>query len=281
MKNAAKIFFALTIFFISFALPRFNLEFDVPTVLTSISLLFAILIGFFIAAATSNYLNLQSAISKEDSCLISIYELVKIIVPSASKKISKSIDNYMIAALDYDLLDYAANTVSEFKALTNEIDNICITDKTNHVLIQNLQIAKGDLVSYRMASILATQKIVSQKHWIILIALSTLIAIMLLSLRNGGFLGSLLIGMTIFAIYETLLLLYEIDSNSFLADKIGYDIEPQSVFRAIGAISYYPECALKIIDKKKLGSKYRVGVYTNYPASFEKKIRLIDNSKNN
>jgi len=202
-------------------------------------------------------------------------------MPSASKKISKSIDNYMIAALDYDLLDYAANTFSEFKALTNEIDKICISDKTNHVLIQNLQIAKGDLISYRMAGILATQKIVSQKHWTILIALSALIAIMLLSLRNDGILGSFLIGMTIFAIYETLLLLHEIDSNSFLADKIGYDIEPQSVFRAIGATSYYPESALKIIDKKKLGNKYRVGIYTNYPASYEKKIKLINNSKNN
>jgi hypothetical protein len=280
-SNLIKIPLTVLIFQISFVFPIFNLAIDVPTVLTSISLLFAILIGFFIAAATSNYLNLQSAISKEDSTLITVYELVKIIQPSSAKRIARLIDNYMIAALDYDLLDYAANTSDVFRALTKAIDDICIADKTKHVLVQNLQDAKGELVAYRMESMLATQCIVTKKHWIILSALSLLMAVMLLSLRNGSFWTSFLIGMTIFAIYQTLSLLYEIDSNSFLADKIGYDSEPQSVFRAIGMPGYYPENALRLINKDRIGKKYRVGVYLDYPASFEKNIKLVDNTKNN
>ncbi|MFH0891661.1 MAG: hypothetical protein V1867_02675 [Candidatus Falkowbacteria bacterium] len=278
MKKTIKLIFFLLILAAAVIFPSYEFNFDVSTVLTSISLLFTILIGFFMAAATSNYLGLQATISKEDSCLIYIYGLIKIIRPTSAEAAAQAVDGYMITALDYELLEYAAYTNKEFEALVKVIDDVCVSN-AGHVLIQNLQSAKGELLTYRMESVLATQRIVSKKHWFILSILSVIISILLLSVRDGEVLSSLLIGMVIIAIYQTLALLYEIDSNIFLADKIGYGDEPQTVFRAIGKPEYYPEKALKFVDKKKLGDKYRVGVYLNYPASFEKTINLVEGSK--
>jgi len=237
-------------------------------------LLFSILLGFFIAAATSNYLKLQTNISQEDSCLIYIFGLVKIIQPQAEEKIAKAIDEYMIAALDYEYLEYITYTSTEFNALLSVIDDVCTTAGANQPLIQNLQGAKEKLLSYRMEDLLASQKVVTKNHWLILGTLSAIISVMLLSLRTEEIFSSVLIGIIVITICQILLLLRDIDANIFLADKIGYGAEPQSVFRAIGKDDYYPEIALKFIGKKNLSKKYRVGEYINYPASFEKTIKL-------
>jgi len=47
----------------AFLVPRFDL-FDTSNLLSMVSFLFTIVIGFFIASATSNYLSLQSLITQ-------------------------------------------------------------------------------------------------------------------------------------------------------------------------------------------------------------------------
>lgn len=71
-RKIFKFLICLLLLLIAFNIPLFKLNFDVASILTVISFLFAILVGFFIAAATSNYLQLQSLIAEEDASLIII-----------------------------------------------------------------------------------------------------------------------------------------------------------------------------------------------------------------
>lgn len=274
-KKSFSIIFQIILLLLAITLPIFNFNFDISNMLTVVALLFAILIGFFIAAATSNYLRLQTLISNEDASLMSIFDLVKILQPTAVKKITDLIDKYMIAALDYDLLDYFVATSAEFDNLLKAINKIEPSDRRKEALLQNLQSIKSNIVSIRQEALVLIKKAVTARHWFILISLASIISVILLGLRDGNILVSFLVGLTLVALYQTLNLLYKIDSNAFLANQLAYEV-PQKVFLAIGRTKYYPENAMNKKLKKSLKNEtYRVGFYKNFSKSMEKKIEII------
>lgn len=90
-----------------FVIPLYNFGFDISTMLTIISLLIAILIGFFFSVATQNHFSLQSLIISENATLVSLYNLIKLINPKKAAAVADSIDAYMISSLDYDSLQHA------------------------------------------------------------------------------------------------------------------------------------------------------------------------------
>lgn len=273
-KNIFLLFNLVILLFVIF-FPSFTFDFDISTILTVVTLLFTILVGFFIAAATSNYLRLQTIISNEDANLISIYDLVKILQPSAKKKVGNLIDEYMISALDYDLLNYIDPTSKETQKLFRAIDKIIPSSEQNLSLIQNLQTIKSTIVSLRQEAEILVKRIVTKRHWFILITLTIIISVILLSLRSGSIANSLLMSLIIITLYQTLRLLHQIDSNEFLADQLAY-ITPQKVFLAIEKHKYFPETALdEKIKKTLVNETYRVGVYKNFPETMEKKIKIV------
>lgn len=257
-----------------FVLPSFHFDFDISTTLTIISLLFTILIGFFIGASTTDYLRLQSLISELNADLIEIFDFGKIIQPSFAKKLANAIDQYMIAILDFPFLNWVPHTQKQFEEIAKTIDEMNYTDEKGLSLFPYLLVAKSDLNKKNQEIFLSTEKIVSVKHWFILIALAILIGIMLLSLRNGQWLFSLISAIILFVVYQALTLLNDIDSNVFLANKLSYQ-NPQEVFLAIGKLKYFPQGAVADKKLKQLQEDYRIGIYKNYPKSFEKEIKIV------
>jgi len=259
-----------------FLLPVFDPGFDVGTILTIISLLFAILAGFFIATATSNYLRLQTLISDEDSNLISIYRYVKIIDPRMASAVSDAIDKYVIAGLDYDLLLFATPTRKLLEDIVNVVEKVKPSDERGLALLQNLHSEKSELFTTNQEMALTAKKIVSPRHWLILIILAVLIAGMLLSLRNGSYMSSVVVSLSMVAVFETLLLIRAVDSNSFLAYQLAYE-NVQHIFVSIDKLPYYPASAFKEYRglAEAIEKPYRVG----YPKSTEnvadKEIRVV------
>ena len=280
IKAFAPFLFQIAIFAMALFLPFFSLQFDANTILTSVALLFTILIGFFIAAATSNYLRLQSLISSEDAQLITIFEIVTAVQPSAQKEIAELIDKYMIAILDFDLLGYTSSTMKEFNALSTAISKVQPSSDLGMALMQNLYNARSSLTSIRQESLVSFKKTVSMYHWFILISLAIVIAFILIGLRED-LVSSCIIGLSLIALYQALNLLYKIDSCTFLAIRLGYE-NPQEVFLAIGRPKYYPEHAIsrkkikKVLENETI---YRVGFYEDFPKTYNKKIRTFNKIK--
>ncbi|MFH1621443.1 MAG: hypothetical protein ABIB04_05180 [Patescibacteria group bacterium] len=113
-----------------FVIPIFDLQFDIPNILTVITFLFTIVIGFFIATATTNYLSLQSVIVQEDAALIDAFNVGCFVQPSKRKKLAEAIDRYLIACLEFDFSDYVMGTQNEFQQLTNIIHSIMPANDT-------------------------------------------------------------------------------------------------------------------------------------------------------
>lgn len=176
----------------------------------------------------------------------------------------------MIAVLDHNLLDYPEKTQVEFNALLDAIDK----PKSTSEVYENLQDQKSALVHINQESILTAKTIVSPLHWFIISLLGAVLSFLLLTIRDEHIASSIISSILILGVFETLGLIHVIDSNLFLAQKLAFKY-PQQIFQTIGLLNYYPETVIKKGWAKNLPAKYRVGIYKNYPASFEKQIKVV------
>ncbi len=275
-KIALKIVIPLLILSISFFIPIFKNFFDFSNIFSVVSLLFVIILGFFIAAATSNYLNFQACLAKEDSALISLHNYVGIVDPASKQEIANLIDHYLIETLDYKIGDYIYYTQKEYDEIVRAVDQIKINQKNpeSSAVFSSMHEVKQDLLAVRQDIFQAGRSIVHTLHWIVLILLVSTMEFLLLSIRDGSFLINLVAGIVTIIMYLTLILLYEIDNNVFLEEQLAYE-DPQSVFRALGNLPYYPETAIHH-HLIKPPVRYRIGRYKNFPTSLEKTIEIVE-----
>ena len=258
-----------------FVLPTFSIHDNGSTLLTAVSLLFAILVGFFIATTTSNYLRLQTLIADSNAGLISLYNLVKVITPSREEEMGEAVDNYMITALDYEFLDYADKTKKELGEVLGIVNSLEPEGEKGLALISEAHSRMDEILTNEQEIALTGKQIVTPRHWFIIILLAILLAVSLLSLTNGTVVASLFVGVMFVALFHILILIHDIDTNKFLSRQLSFK-DPQQIFQGIGRLPYYPQYALEKGYAKPERGNYRVGVYKNYPTSLEKKIEIVE-----
>ena len=273
-RSAAQIVLPLVLLVAPVFIPIYPFEFDIPTLLTVVSLEFAILVGFFIAAATTNYLRLQSLIADEDSALISMFRLGKVVQPSIAPKLRQAIDDYATHALDFELSEYVEKTKDQFNALTSLLDHISPKGNREMELLGNIQDKEDLVIRTRQEITLVSRKVVTGLHWTVLISLDALLVFLLLSLRNGDLILSLIVGILSASVYLVLVLLHEIDSNAFLEEMLAYQ-DTQMVFEAIGTMKYLPEMALENKRVTKPKEDYRLGALKGNSEFVEREIKII------
>lgn len=243
---------------LSFTLPFFDFSFDIATFLTATSLIFAILAGFFFAAATSNYLRLQTLISEINAGFIGLYAIARVIDRAKAEMLSEKIDAYMMADLDYELLDFDMVASYEFKEIVRVIDEVKPVDERGVALLGLLHEKKEALRVSGFETGLTAKTIVSPGHWTVLTLLSLLVVILTLALRDGSVASGLFSGAIVITVYLVLRLLHAIDSNLFLAKNLAFQ-DAQKVFMGINQLPYYPQYALQRGYVRSPKAPYRVG----------------------
>lgn len=271
-RTITKLLVCALLISVAFITPLFRFDFDVSSIVTIASLLFTILVGFFIAAATSNYLTLQSLIANEDAGLIAIYNYCKVIAPEMLSKLVDIIDIYAIAALSFELTEYINCTQSEFDVLSKAVEDINFKDGKGEQLIQSLHEKKNELYNTRQNIALVARRIVTSSHWFVIGSLTLLLDLLVLSLRDGSTFSSIVTGVLLVVTYITLQLLFDIDNNHFLEQVFSYD-NSQQVFKIIGKPRYYAESFIKNSRISKPKGTYRTGYY-NSPV--DNSIKLVE-----
>lgn len=271
-----KLLIPLILFGVPFCLPIYTLSFDVSLFLTVVSLIFGILVGFFIATATTNYLNLNNQLAEANSLLSIVYNLSKLLSPIKSKKLADQIDRYLIATIDYPLADHAQKTEGEFNDVIEAIDSIKIKKGSSQdsVIFQNLHNAKADLIKKRQIIVQIAPRIITFAHWFIIYVLTSLIVLMMFSLRDGNVVSNIFFSFIFICFYFLLVILYQIDSDEFLESQLGYE-DVQLVFKSIGKTRYYTQASLISGVAKRPKENYRIGIQNNKTS--HKDIRLISN----
>ncbi len=264
----------IALFASAFVLPLYTANFDISNLLTVVSLLFAILLGFFIATATANYLNFQNNLGTEGASLIMLFNFGRLVQPKAEKKLAEAIDQYVIATLDFSLSEYVPKTEQEFTALLEVVDALKPRNDAAMVALDHLHEEKSNLMRSRSAIALTAPRVTGSVHWVVIALLAAALAFLLFELRTGGLVLNIVSGILAAVLYLTLLVLYEVDGNKFLEEQLAYS-DVQGIFRSIGKPIYYPEVAIANNIVRTPAATYRVGIYTDYPRSTAKVIKTV------
>jgi len=227
--------------------PTINPNFDVSGMLAPTTFIFSIFTGFFLADATANYRRLKLLITDENSLLVAIYKISKRFGSKKSEDIASSIDEYMIAQLDSPFLDHTQRTTKEFNDIIDKASKIDKLDSS----MSNVLRTHHEM--YTMA-----KKTIGRANMAIIVTLGFSLAILLLLRRGESMELSILIGLIIVSVYEVIKLLFDLDSNRFLARQLAYET-PQQVFMNIGKLPYYPEDAFIAYKNKNPTRPYRLG----------------------
>lgn len=233
-----EILFGAGFFLIPFIIPPFGVNTDVSTLITATSTVFAVVAGFFIVDATSNYLRLQTLIAEEDAALISIADDARQVDLNNFARVHEAIDEYMIAQLDLNTLEHFEQTQKQIDRLDASIHAFSVTPEKS-VFHDHILAMEEKIISCRQEMTLAAKKTLSLVHWLTLIGLATLVIVTVLAIRDGAWFTNVVASSMMVGIMAVLIVLRDIDNNSILERKLGYRNSTQ-VFHAISKPPYYP-----------------------------------------
>ncbi len=222
----------------SFLLPLFEIGNELGTLISATSTVFAIVAGFFIADAMSNYLRLQTLIAEENASLISIADTVRKIGDKESVGVHQAIDQYMIAQLNLGTLGHVFQTEKEVDQIGAAINNLAPGPEEKEYLERILDM-KDKIISCRQEISLAAKNNLTVSHWIVLVTLAVLMVATILAIRDGSLLMNLIVALIIMGTQAILVLLREMDNNHLLEKKLAYE-NPREVFHAVSQPPYYP-----------------------------------------
>ncbi len=239
---------------IPFLLPIFKFS-DVNTLVAATSAVFAIVSGFFIADAMSNYLRLQTLIAEENAALMTLAIDVKKMDSAHKTVVYDAIDKYMIAQLEAKTLEHTSSTRQQVDGLDETLSKLKHKDST---LYDHILSAMEIIRTSRQEISLAAKRNLGFSHWTTLITLELVVITAVLALRDGELLMNIVVAAIIFSTYTVLILLREIDNNHLLEKKLSFE-NPRDVFHAIDKPPYYPSYSPKITRIPNENNEIRVG----------------------
>ncbi len=205
----------------------------------------------------SNYLRLQTLIAEENAALISIADDAVKVDADRSKEVYAAIDQYMIAQLSLGTLAHVFKTEKEIDRL-GAAGNALRVQPEGSEYFDHILSMKENVISCRQEISLAAKNNLTVAHWTILIALSVLVWLTVLTIRDGSAFMSLVAGLMIIGTQAVLVLLREMDNNHLLEKKLSYD-NPREVFHAVFQPPYYPHSSPLKSRIPNAAGLYRLG----------------------
>jgi len=270
--------FLLTIIIFSILAYFLNFSYDFSAIFTTSSFLFSILIGFFISSAMNNFTSLKSLVSQETGGLVALYRLVLMIDTKLGIKIGDTIEKYIIARFDWELENYIDNTGKEFYKIFDVLKekNSAPEDIKEEDALYFVFNSLATLPGIRNEIAIVGKSTLNTVYWGLLNTLGLTVIIGIFGSVGGDFIQKLSVALLSSCVAIVLLLLNDIDKNKLNEFDVAFQRYNQALL-AIGKLPYYLEVD---ISHKRLQApikgKYQLGVYTNFPYSFEKEIYIVD-----
>lgn len=275
MKTKLVYFVSLLIFIalLFFVPPSFIFSEHGNTILTISTFLFGIIAGFYIVVTTTDYNSIKNILASETAGWIELYHHVSLYDAEAAKKLSGLIDEYVLRAFDYEIIDYAKSTADEFDKVIGLVRSLPFQEAKSSVY-ENIQDAMEKIITTRQELTVLGTRTLSAFQWLILFALAALVVVSLYGLRTGEIFFDIVTVLISSSIVLILLLIRDLDLYIWNEKTFGYDIF-ENVLKAVGQLPYYPA---ESIEKKRVRPtepEYRVGSYVNFSKSGERKIEII------
>lgn len=246
------------------------------TILTIVAFLFGIIAGFYIVVTTTDYNNVKNILASETAGWISLHQNVLIYDKETAGKLSALIDKYVRVSFDFEIIDYAKSTNTEFEVIKKLIRELPIKEEFTSVYEKIHEIMSQIIIARQKLTVLGARTL-SIFQWAILFALAILFIFSLYGLRTGELFFDIVTVTMSISIVLILLLIRDLDLYIWNEKTFGYDIF-ENVLKSVGQLPYYPAESLKKGRVHPHDEEYRVGTFIDFPKSFKRTIEIRKNS---
>ena len=275
MIRTRNVFMIAVLVFIAllFVLPTGFISSDLGnTILTIGTFLFGIIAGFYIVVTTTDYNSIKSLLAKEAAGLISLYKAVETYDRQSAKELANLIDEYIRKSFDYEIIDSTRGTTQEFGRIRNFVTSLPLKNELSslHQVIVQTMAQIEEVI--QQVTVLGSRTL-SHFQWTVIILLGGVVVGSLYGLRTGELffdIVTVLISSSIVLIFS---MIRELDLYIWNEKTFSFEIY-QNIFKTIDQLPYYPLESLQKGRIHPIENEYRLGIYLNFPKSFERKIEI-------
>jgi hypothetical protein len=225
---------------VTFFFPSHGASDPVELILTVASVLFAILVGFFISRANNRSDKVRDLVAAEDAHWLTLYKTASTINESFAKRIRELVDQYYIMVFDFVEFNYYKIGAAIFLSVYDELKRIKsrIKSPTDSEAYGAILLELSQLEELRNSTSAVMSERIRRGQWTSLVLLATIIIVSLFYLRVPEFYAQ--ISTTMLSTAIVLVLLFVRDLQNFRISGGLILIESgQEIFDFIGKPRYY------------------------------------------
>jgi hypothetical protein len=247
-------------------------------ILTISTFLFAIIAGFFISRLNSRFDSIRSVIGEGDGEMLVLFKLSEMISKRFSNRIREVIDNFYVAAYDFELARYDLiykATAKYYFQFWDEIKKLKASERKEPFYTKFVDMLISSERRRNVTSALASERL-AFGQWAVLIILAFIIVFCIFYLKTAEFYSSFLAVLLSTVVVLVILLIRDLQ-NLIIGKYELLEESGQEVLEFIGKKRYYHIDYLMsgFNSVPKSVKEYRVGLHE--PGSETHKIKIVKN----
>lgn len=251
-----------TIIFIlaTYFLPPIGKLSEISLLLSAISIIFGILVGFTLNNLWARLNRMRELIASECSQLENLYQLSKYFGEEYTKKLSDIMDYYLIKAFNYELWEYEEHINEDFFKIFDSIkdDLKPTTDRTKQAFGQILNIFEDLSTTRKEITALGNSRL-KPYEWVVIMLLGSLLIINIFYIKETTAISYLFTTLLSIMVIMVLAVIRDLNDLEWNIEVIGY--QPyEEIFDLIGKPRYFPSESLIRNRTLNKGPYYRMGV---------------------
>lgn len=280
MKSKRPVLF-VAIFFLAYLLicltysgKGYNDQYN--AIISVATILFGIFIAFSIYNNQTKLTRVKELLRSDDANIISLYKLCSIFGAEDQKKLQSLLDEYMIAQVDYKLVDYHHSS----KQFANVYDFILTLEPSNNkkekAYESMLEVINSSFENRKLTEAVVQQRM-TYLEWVSLISLEIVIGYIILTFNDKALVPSILSSLLVTTGFALIIVLRRLDTLKWQENSWIW-VPLSNLFISLDLLPYYPYVVLhgkRDINPEK--GKIRVCHYENpYPDMSNKKIEIVE-----
>lgn len=267
--------FFLFFLLVAFLVPGKGQDDNIVMIFGSTTFVFGVLLAFYISTFSSRFENVISELQVQNGSILYIYYTATVFEKKVSDEILSHLDIYLIAQLDYFLVDFSKSNMV-FRDLFQYLVRLKTTNEKEKEAYGNMMDKLDDALKSRKIIESKVRSRMSQFEWVSLIILLAVILLCLFFLNTNTVFTSIVISLLATSAVLLLLILRDLETfrwkeQTSIWDPIGRE------FEELGLLPYYPR---GVISKKRITprkGKIRVATYAHpYPDMRDKKVEVVE-----
>lgn len=236
---------------------------------------FGVFLAFYTSTSHARFNSVVESLQKENGMILFLHKLSKVFPAPVHEKFTSLIDNYLIAEIDYFLIDFSKSR-TEFENLLDHIITYKPSTPQEESYHDEMIDQMGDLTVNRKQIEANVRSTLASIEWAILIILLAVSCLSLLAMNANTAAASITSALVVTTMVTMLLVLRMLEDFRWKEKTRIWDPLARN-FESIGLLPYYPYALIQTKRIKPRPGKVRVAKYPHpYPDMTGKVVEIME-----